>query len=74
MKRANDITQGLERIAAKTGATMYMVLFAVFNVLLAKYSGQEEIIVGRPIAGRRHTDLENIIGMFINTLGHEESP
>ena len=45
-----------------------MVLLAAYNVLLSRYSGQEDIIVGSPIAGRPHTDLENIIGMFVNTL------
>ena len=47
---------------------MYMVLLANFNILLSKYSGQEDIIIGSPIAGRNHRDLENIIGMFVNTL------
>ena len=45
-----------------------MVLLANINILLSKYSGQEDIIVGSPIAGRNHRDLENILGMFINTL------
>ena len=45
-----------------------MVLLANLNILLSKYSGQEDIIVGTPIAGRNHRDLENVIGMFVNTL------
>ncbi|MCP5052975.1 MAG: hypothetical protein GY940_37750, partial [bacterium] len=45
-----------------------MVLSAVINLLLARLSGGEDIVVGTPSAGRRHADLENIIGMFINTL------
>ncbi|MCP4153756.1 MAG: hypothetical protein GY757_38880, partial [bacterium] len=56
------------RCAGETGATLYMVLLAIYNILLSKYSGQEDIVVGLPIAGRKHADLENIIGFFINTL------
>ncbi len=61
-------TQTLKEIAKEVDATLYMVILAVFNVLLSKLSGQEDIIVGTPLAGRRHADLEGIIGMFINTL------
>ncbi|MDI5790343.1 condensation domain-containing protein [Bacillus licheniformis] len=45
-----------------------MVMLSAYNMLLAKYSGQEDVIVGTPAAGRRHSDLEGIIGMFVNTL------
>ncbi|MGB7606717.1 MAG: amino acid adenylation domain-containing protein, partial [Lutisporaceae bacterium] len=62
------LTNKLRQIAKATGSTMYMVLLSSFNVLLSKYSGQEDIIVGSPIAGRPHADLGNIIGMFVNTL------
>ena len=68
------ITQGLEDIAARSGATMYMVLLAAFNVLLAKYSGQEDIVVGTPIMGRKHADLENIVGLFSNILAMRNYP
>lgn len=47
---------------------MYMVLLANINILLSKYSEQEDIVVGSPIAGRNHVDLENLIGVFVNTL------
>ncbi|HYF81964.1 MAG TPA: amino acid adenylation domain-containing protein, partial [Clostridia bacterium] len=70
----NEITEGLRKIAKETGATMYMVLLAGFNILLSKYSGQEDIVVGSPIAGRPHADLENIIGMFVNTLAMRNYP
>lgn len=56
------------------GVTLYMFLLAAFNILLAKLSGQEDIIVGTPIAGRRHTDIESIIGMFVNTLALRNYP
>src|ERR1051325_3643419 len=50
------------------GATLLMTLLAAFKVLLYRYSGQEEIVVGTPIAGRNRTELEPIIGIFVNTL------
>ncbi|MCP5050709.1 MAG: amino acid adenylation domain-containing protein, partial [bacterium] len=67
-------TAALEAMAKKEGATLYMILLAVFNVLLSKLSNQEEIIVGTPVAGRRHTELEAIIGMFVNTLALKNNP
>ncbi len=64
----------LSRLARETGTTLYMILLAAYTILLAKYSGQEDIIVGSPIAGRPHADLENIIGMFVNTLTMRNNP
>ncbi|MCP5108581.1 MAG: amino acid adenylation domain-containing protein, partial [bacterium] len=61
-------TRLLESIASAEGATLYMVLLAVMNILFSKLSGREDIIIGSPVAGRRHADLEKIIGMFVNTL------
>jgi len=69
-----ELTKKLRQIAKSTGSTMYMVLLSTFNILLSKYSGQEDIVVGSPIAGRPHADLENIIGMFINTLAMRNFP
>ena len=65
---AGEETRELTALTLKEGATLFMVLAAVFNILLSKLSGQEEIIIGTPIAGRRHADLEKIIGMFVNTM------
>lgn len=69
-----ELTGKLKRIAADTGTTLYMVLLSAYNVLLSKYSGQEDIVVGTPIAGRPHSDLHNIIGMFVNTLAMRNNP
>ena len=69
-----EISQGIRRLATQTNATVYMVLLAVYYVLLAKYTGQEDIVVGTPVIGRRHADLENIIGMFVNTLALRNYP
>ena len=62
------LTEELKELAAKRGTTIYMLLLAAYHLLLAKYSGQEDIVIGSPIAGRRHADLENIIGMFVNMI------
>ncbi|MEO5562925.1 MAG: amino acid adenylation domain-containing protein, partial [Chitinophagaceae bacterium] len=58
----------LKAIAEKEGCTLFMVLFAVYNVLLNKLSNQDDIIIGAPVAGRQHADVENMIGLFINIL------
>ncbi|MCP5104665.1 MAG: AMP-binding protein, partial [bacterium] len=61
-------TAALTNLAMEQGTTMYMVLLALFNVFLAKLSGQDDIVVGTPVAARMHADLQGIIGMFVNTL------
>ncbi len=58
----------LNESARQTGATLYMVLLALYNLLLMKYTGQREIIVGSPIIGRPHPDLQSILGVFVNML------
>ncbi|KAA6459460.1 amino acid adenylation domain-containing protein [Bacillus cereus] len=63
-----NLTKRLERLALKMDSTLYMILLASYNVLLHKYTGQKDIVVGSPVAGRSHPDLEGIIGMFVNTL------
>jgi amino acid adenylation domain-containing protein/non-ribosomal peptide synthase protein (TIGR01720 family) len=65
---AEQCTRDLNQLASQQGATLFMVLIAIYNVVLAKITGQEDIVVGTPLAGRRHADLEPIIGMFVNTL------
>jgi amino acid adenylation domain-containing protein len=67
-------TAAFKELARESGATLYMNLLAAFNVLLHKYSGQDDIIVGTGIAGRPHADLQNIIGMFVNTLAIRNYP
>ncbi|MCX6581966.1 MAG: amino acid adenylation domain-containing protein [Candidatus Aminicenantes bacterium] len=66
--------QKLREMAAEEGATLYMVMLAVFNVLLYKLGGQEDIVVGTAVAGRIHPDLERIIGVFLNTLALRNFP
>ncbi len=62
------LTARLEAIAAASGVTLFMTLLAVFNLLLHRLCGQEDIVVGTPVSGRRHPDMEAIVGMFVNTL------
>jgi iturin family lipopeptide synthetase A len=61
-------TNRLKDTARAVEATLYMVILAVFTIMLSKLGGQEDIMVGTPVAARRHADLEQIIGAFVNTL------
>jgi len=61
-------TGDLKKLALEEGTTLYMLLLSIFNVFLSKITNQEIIVVGTAVAGRRHADLEQIIGMFVNTL------
>jgi pristinamycin I synthase-3/4 len=63
-----EISKCLHDLARRNGATLYMVLLAAFQVLLGRWSGQKDIVVGSPIAGRTHRDTEGLIGCFLNTL------
>ncbi|MCP5052116.1 MAG: amino acid adenylation domain-containing protein, partial [bacterium] len=67
-------SRGLRTVALETGSTLFMVLLSLTTLLLSKLSGQEDIVIGTPIAGRRHADLEKIIGMFVNTLSLRNYP
>ncbi|MGD2093280.1 MAG: amino acid adenylation domain-containing protein, partial [Candidatus Aminicenantes bacterium] len=60
--------KALQSLALAEGMTLYMILLAIYYILLSKLSNQEDILVGTPTAGRRHADLQQIIGMFVNTL------
>jgi amino acid adenylation domain-containing protein len=64
----------LKKLILEEDVTLFILLLSLFNVLLAKICGQEDIIIGTPIAGRRHVDLYTIIGMFINTLALRNYP
>lgn len=64
----NTGLESLRRLIKETETTLYILLLAVCNVLLFKYTGQEDIVVGSPVAARGRVELENLIGMFINAL------
>ena len=63
-----ELTERLRDLSQKNGVTLFMTLLASFQLLLSRYSGQNDIAVGTPIAGRTRTDTEGLIGFFINTL------
>ena len=69
-----DVIRSLQDLAQKAGTTLYTVLLAAYKVLLHKYTGQEDIVVGTPASGRNHPDVENIIGIFIQTIGIRTKP
>ncbi|HET8843653.1 MAG TPA: condensation domain-containing protein, partial [Ktedonobacteraceae bacterium] len=62
------LTAHLKALSQREGVTIFMTLLAAFQILLARYSGCEDILVGTPIANRTHKELEGIIGFFVNTL------
>jgi amino acid adenylation domain-containing protein len=62
------LTQGLKQVAQEAGATLYMALLAAWQVLLARYSRQEDVAVGSPVANRKHRETEALVGFFVNTL------
>ena len=63
-----DLTRGLKELNRREGTTLFMTLLAAFQVLLYRYSGQEDVAVGVPVAGRRRPELEGLIGYFVNML------
>ena len=65
---SKEETEILKSLSNEHGLTLYMSIIAVFTILLSKLSGQEDIVVGTPIAGRNHIELERIVGVFVNTL------
>jgi len=67
-------TKIVKTIVKENSLTLYMGLLALFNVLLSKLSGQEDIIIGTPIAARGHADLQKVIGMLVNTLAMRNYP
>ncbi|MBA3947366.1 MAG: amino acid adenylation domain-containing protein, partial [Herpetosiphonaceae bacterium] len=62
------LTEALENLSKRTGTTLFMILLAAFDVLLHRYSGQDDIVVGSPIANRDLVEVEPLIGFFVNTL------
>lgn len=60
--------QALSQLHAQQEGTLFMTLLLTTNVLLGKYTGQTDLVIGTPIAGREHLDLESQIGLYVNTL------
>ncbi|HEX6349491.1 MAG TPA: amino acid adenylation domain-containing protein, partial [Candidatus Dormibacteraeota bacterium] len=68
MPLSRQLTGRLRVLAQAAEATLFMVLLAGFHVLLARHSGQEDILVGTPVAGRSRAELAGLVGLFVNTL------
>jgi len=62
------VLEELKALGRREGSTLFMTLLAAFNVLLSRYSGQDDVVVGSPVAGRTRPELEGLIGFFVNTL------
>ncbi|MBT4837958.1 MAG: AMP-binding protein, partial [Methylococcales bacterium] len=63
-----SVSQALESIAHINDSTLYMILLAAFQILLSRYTGQKDICIGSPVAGRHRRELESLIGFFVNTV------
>ncbi|WP_281277899.1 non-ribosomal peptide synthetase [Paenibacillus xylaniclasticus] len=68
------LLERLNALARETETTLFMVLLAAYKIMLSKYSGQEDLVVGTPIAGRTHAELQGMLGLFVNTLALRSRP
>src|SRR5262249_15559289 len=68
MALSTELTQEIKTFSRTEGVTLFMMLLAAFKVLLFRYSGQEDLIVGTAIGNRNSIELERLIGFFVNTL------
>ncbi|MEE4753798.1 amino acid adenylation domain-containing protein [Pseudomonas alliivorans] len=62
------LTTDLRKLAQRQGVTLYMALMAAWATTLTRLSGQAEVVIGSPVAGRGRTELEDLVGLFVNTL------
>ncbi|HLP45705.1 MAG TPA: amino acid adenylation domain-containing protein, partial [Candidatus Kapabacteria bacterium] len=69
-----ETSERIDQLVKETGSTLYIVLLAMYYVLLYKYTGQEDIVIGSILAGRNHVDIENVVGMFVKTLPLRNQP
>ncbi len=68
LRISREVTEKLKQVSREEGATLFMTLLAGFDVLLARYSGQEELVVGTHVANRTRVETDDSIGCFLNTL------
>ena len=64
----SSLFTSLKSLGQREGSTLFMVLLAVFELLIHRYTDQDDIVIGTPIAGRNRLEIENLIGFFVNTL------
>lgn len=69
-----ELTFKIKAFARERSTTLYTVLLGAYSMLLSKWSGDEDIIIGTPVAGRNHAELEGLIGMFVNTVAIRSFP
>ncbi|HYE57942.1 MAG TPA: condensation domain-containing protein, partial [Rhodothermales bacterium] len=67
-KLREGVTEGLRALSQRENTTLFMTLLAAFQTLLARYTQQDDIVVGTPIAGRNRSEIEGLVGFFANTL------
>ncbi|GER90129.1 hypothetical protein KDW_42910 [Dictyobacter vulcani] len=65
---SRELSQQLRQRSQQEGVTLFMTLLALFQIILARYAGQEKLAIGTPIANRNRAELESLIGFFVNTL------
>ena len=63
-----EVAGGLREVAQQGGASMFMTVLAAFAVLLGRYTGLDDVVVGTPVANRDRAETEDLIGFFVNTL------
>jgi amino acid adenylation domain-containing protein len=68
LKLSQKLSQALAEFSQREGVTLFMTTLAAFQTLLSRYTGQEDVVVGTPIAGRNRVEIESLIGFFVNTL------
>uniref|UniRef100_UPI0005513680 amino acid adenylation domain-containing protein n=1 Tax=Andreprevotia chitinilytica TaxID=396808 RepID=UPI0005513680 len=62
------LTAGLKQLSQRHGTTLFMTLLAGWSVLLSRWSGQNDVVIGTPVANRQRSELEGLMGFFVNTL------
>jgi len=70
----SDWFQKLNALAEETDTTLFMLMLSIYIILLFKYTGQEDIILGTPLSGRSHPDQEKMIGVFLNMAALRNQP
>ena len=68
MELPPEVAAGLRRLAGERGASLFTVLLAAVQALLHRVTGQDDIVIGAPVSGRNHPDLEDQVGLYVNTL------
>jgi amino acid adenylation domain-containing protein len=68
MLLAKELTEGIRALSRDEGTTLFMTLLAAFKILLHRYTGQDDVVIGTPIANRNRLEIEGLIGFFVNTL------